>query len=239
MRCPLYREIVMCFSAKASFIASGTLTVMGLLCVYRAKKNKALLPFACTPLIFAIQQFCEGLVWIGLTKELTQYPFYTIGMYGFVFFAGIWWPSWSPFTLYILEHQYARKRILFITLIIGVFTSVVYLISLITQPLTVLIINHHLYYPTLSYPFNSVNSLAQSIETYLTAPYFIATIVPCFVIRISGMWLLGVVMGIGSLTGYVFYYPTTASTWCFFAAISSMLIYGIIYIQSQKSDKKN
>src|SRR5947207_8294564 len=100
----------MCFSAKASFIAAGSLSVIGLLSIRKASIiKKKLIPFASTPLIFAIQQASEGIVWITLTNDLPHY-FYTFGIYSFVFFAGIWWPLWLPITLYIIENKVIRKK---------------------------------------------------------------------------------------------------------------------------------
>src|ERR1041384_5110770 len=102
----------MCFSAKASFIAAGTLSIIGLLSISKAATNtKKLIPLASTPLLFALQQASEGLVWIALTTGLPSH-FYKIGMYNFVFFAGTWWPLWIPIVLYVLENDSVKKNLL-------------------------------------------------------------------------------------------------------------------------------
>ena len=73
----------MCFSAKASFIAAGTLSVIGLLSVKKAYSgNQKFLPFATTPLIFALQQTAEGCVWLALTSA--EAP--TVSAYLFIFY---------------------------------------------------------------------------------------------------------------------------------------------------------
>jgi hypothetical protein len=60
----------MCFSAEASFGLSVALLSGGVYCVKNAfSKNRLLLPVAIIPLLFAIQQFSEGWVWIGLRWE--------------------------------------------------------------------------------------------------------------------------------------------------------------------------
>src|SRR5690606_21230299 len=128
--------------AKASFIAAGTLSVIGLLSTHRAAPNKKLLPLAATPLLFGIQQALEGLVWISLNNKYNN-ALYTFSIYGFVFFAGAWWPVWVPYTLYLLEKYSIRKKLLFITLLIGSITSTLYLISFIIYPVTVVVADHH------------------------------------------------------------------------------------------------
>ena len=60
----------MCFSAEASFGITAILLPAGAYCVRSAlQKNRALLTLAIIPVVFAIQQFCEGLVWIGIDQN--------------------------------------------------------------------------------------------------------------------------------------------------------------------------
>jgi hypothetical protein len=57
----------MCFSAEASFSLSVVLVSAGVYCVKNTtSKNRLLLPVAFIPFFFAIQQFSEGWVWLGL-----------------------------------------------------------------------------------------------------------------------------------------------------------------------------
>ncbi|MGH8553728.1 MAG: DUF6629 family protein, partial [Methylococcales bacterium] len=61
----------MCFSAQASFLASGILTVGGIatLSQVRYPEQRA---FAFFPLIFALHQFIEGCLW--LTRSYPASP---------------------------------------------------------------------------------------------------------------------------------------------------------------------
>lgn len=218
----------MCFSAKASFIAAGALSAIGLLSVRKAAHNKKLLPLATTPLMFALQQAAEGLVWITLHNNTIPPYLHTASIYGFVFFAGAWWPTWVPISIYYLEKNPTRKKILFITSMIGIVTTLLYLISMLIYPVTVTAAEHHLYYPSLSYPFGSYNTITQYIDTTIPEMYLLATVMPFFLSTIPFMWIIGLVMGLACLTSQLFYPSATASVWCFFAAIASMLIYGIV-----------
>ena len=73
----------MCFSAPASFIASGGLAVLGGVSFVTAKKEDKIL--AAIPILFAIQQFCEGIQWIYLNSGSSS----LIAGYLFLFFAFI------------------------------------------------------------------------------------------------------------------------------------------------------
>lgn len=222
----------MCFSAKASFFAAGGLMLVGTLSIKKANHHKSLLPFAGTPLFFGVQQMCEGLVWLGLSHTIPL-EIYKIAAYSFVSFAGIWWPLWVPWTLYILENNKQRKKIMLTTIIIGTITSFIYLIGLITQQMEIIILNHHLYYSILSHPLKSTTLLSQYIENVKGYMYLYATVSPFFISSISHVWLIGIVMGGACLMSEVFYPTTVASTWCFFAAVASILMY-IIITQQKK-----
>ena len=137
----------MCFSAGASFTSAGILTILGILSIKKAPREYRL--FAMMPLFFAIQQYCEGIIWLimegfekatssgiftfplaiiaaplGLfAKALDLAHYYnaikTIAMYGFLFFALIIWPFWIPCSCLQFEHQKSRITLLHIFLFIG------------------------------------------------------------------------------------------------------------------------
>jgi hypothetical protein len=56
----------MCFSATASFGASVVLGTIGVATLTKVKE-RAQVPFAIIPIMFAVQQFTEGILWIGLS----------------------------------------------------------------------------------------------------------------------------------------------------------------------------
>ena len=62
----------MCFSASASFSAAALLLGIGALTLRSAlatRQPRALL-FAAIPILFAIQQLIEGVIWLTFTDEL-------------------------------------------------------------------------------------------------------------------------------------------------------------------------
>lgn len=220
----------MCFSANASFAAAGTLSVIGLLSVHAANtRNKKLIPLATIPLFFAVQQACEGIVWVTLNNGDTTSSAYLAGTVGFLFFASVWWPVWIPYTLLIAEKIRWRKIFLILTIPIGEIVAIMLVMSWILYTTGPQIIGHHIDYPVPNYPFGIANTcIAQTISWAISAMYCIATILPFFISSITCMWAVGVIASIGLIVAYIFYFIAFPSVWCFFEAISSIALYFVI-----------
>jgi Family of unknown function (DUF6629) len=60
----------MCFSATANFVGSGVLAAVGVITLTRVRHRRELL-FASLPTLFAVHQFTEGFVWLGLDGILS------------------------------------------------------------------------------------------------------------------------------------------------------------------------
>ena len=60
----------MCFSATANFVGSGVLGTVGIVTLTKVKHRRELL-FAALPALFAVHQFIEGFVWLGLDGILS------------------------------------------------------------------------------------------------------------------------------------------------------------------------
>ena len=59
----------MCFSANASFGAGVVLTIIGVAAIKKVQHPSQIL-FASIPLLFAVQQISEGILWITLLRLL-------------------------------------------------------------------------------------------------------------------------------------------------------------------------
>ena len=212
----------MCFSAQASFAAAAGIAILGSLALKKTK-SKTIIPFALIPLFFAFQQFLEGIVW--LTINTNQILLYHASMYGFLFFAGIFWPLWVPWSLYILETEQLRKKILRNTLIMGALSVTLSCISMFYTGVTAYVMDHHISYQAITHHYLTENWLIQAIETII---YAIATIIPFFVSSVPLTWFAGIAIATGFVVAHIFYYCAFASVWCFFAAIASGAIYYVI-----------
>ena len=84
----------MCFSATASFVTAGVIAVIGVVSLSRARDPRTL-PLATIPVVFAVQQGIEGLLWLNL-------PFAPDGSIStaltflYLFTAQVFWPVYAP-----------------------------------------------------------------------------------------------------------------------------------------------
>ena len=106
----------MCFTATASFSAGTVLVGLGILTL-KAARFKSELPFAAIPLLFAIQQFSEGLLWLTF---LHSAPLLNVVMtYVYSFFSHVLWPIFLPLSVLLIEPPGRRHLVLTVFLAIG------------------------------------------------------------------------------------------------------------------------
>ena len=212
----------MCFSAEASFIVSGTLSIIGISTIKQAQLKKDWF-IAIIPLIFALQQLTEGLLWVALQNpdsELAQTTHWLAGLYGI--FIGVIWPVFAPLAIYREEGDAQTKRVVASMLLAGVGLAAYTIIGMIQEPIVASIINHSIHY-------------AHQVEgqQFVLAMYLFATCAPFILSSRKLLNLTGMIITLGFFVAFFVYQQTFASVWCFFAAIASGLIY--FYINSQKA----
>lgn len=200
----------MCFSATASFTASATLGVIGVATLIKTKNKKDWL-LSSIPLIFAIQQFMEGWLWLSIQ----YWPAYTLNLtYIFLFFALFLWPMYVPFIILLLETNKIRKNILSIICLAGAIVGTLFYLNFLSAPQAAQVVNQCLFYPNqISYPdilkylyiliiiFSGLASSRKIIKLF------------CFLVFVS------------SIITYFFYAVHFTSVWCYFAAIISVIIF--------------
>ena len=115
----------MCFSATASFSAAAVLLPAGAASMYRAHKVDRRYFAICTlPLLFGVQQFMEGGVWIaggrGDSDLVNQFSL------AYMFFSWLAWPVWVPFSVYFLEPSNRRPIYLVLSIFGGMLGAIQY-----------------------------------------------------------------------------------------------------------------
>ena len=79
----------MCFSATASFTAGVVLLGVGVLTLRAARRPREL-PLAAIPMLFAIQQLTEGVIWLTFSREAPLPDTVMTDVYSF--FSHVLWP---------------------------------------------------------------------------------------------------------------------------------------------------
>ena len=223
----------MCFSATASFGASAILGTVGIIAGVKARTNPQRV-FATIPLIFAVQQLAEGLLWLSL-KNADIVSWQTSLTYIYLVFAMAVWPLWIPLTIRLLEKDAKRKKIMNALVTIGAVVTVIVILVLSLYPVQVMSplcltcpmsstpgVRDHLHY---EFTFPPV---AKSLITAFTVLYIMATIVTPFISSIRKMKWLGIVFLVSYLFAVIFYNDFVVSVWCFFAAMLSFVVLWII-----------
>jgi len=101
----------MCFSAAANFIGSGALAGIGVVTLTKVKHRRELL-FAMLPTLFAVHQFIEGFVWLGLDGILSPTVTHNMGA-AFMLYAQGLLPFLLPLSVFLFEpDSKCRKRML-------------------------------------------------------------------------------------------------------------------------------
>ncbi|MDC8444584.1 MAG: hypothetical protein LV471_01455 [Nitrosomonas sp.] len=201
----------MCFSAEASFLISGSLLVVGKAIIGKVKERNDY-PVALIPLVFATQQIIEGLLWVSLAHHNLFLQFWLGNLYGV--FVGIIWPLYAPLAIYFAETNDHRKKMIRLFAIAGFALSIYTVIALINQPVTVEIINQHIYYEHYVHAYPLIIPL-----------YLLVTCVPFIFSSFRNLRLTGYIITLGFVVAFSVYTVTFVSVWCFFAAIASTLIF--------------
>ena len=207
----------MCFSASASLGAGAVLGVIGVVSLTQSKKSSQI-AFASIPLLFSVQQFSEGALWLSLPNPADA-TLQHIATYVFLFFAQVVWPLLVPVSIVLLERENKYKTLLLVFAGAGAVVSVYLAYCLLTFPVQANIIGYHIAYAQ-DYP--------TTFKYIGRALYGIATIAPLFFSDVKRMWLLGLTILTSYLISWMFYDHYLLSVWCFFASVISIGVLLII-----------
>ncbi|KYG82376.1 DUF6629 family protein [Roseivirga echinicomitans] len=216
----------MCFSAGASFGASAVLATVGVVTLRKVQTPNQL-PFASIPILFAIQQFSEGMLWVALSNS-DYSAWQNISMYVFLTFAQVIWPLLVPLSIWMVEKREKEKRILLFLTGVGVIVASYLAYCIVAYPLHAQIVGYHISY-TLEFPYQLVQ-----ISGIL---YFISTVLSPFMSSQKRMKLLGVTILAAHFISKMFFSEFALSVWCFFAAGLSIIVLSVITLQSKDSQQ--
>ena len=123
----------MCFSATANFVGSGVLGAVGVVTMTRVKHRRELL-FAALPMLFAVHQFIEGFVWLGLGGILSPAVAHDMGA-AFMLYAQRLLPFLLPLSVLLFEPNARSRKRMLPFLVLGGGTTLYILWALTAFPL--------------------------------------------------------------------------------------------------------
>jgi Family of unknown function (DUF6629) len=201
----------MCFSAAANFVGSAVLGTIGIVTLTKVKHRRELL-FAALPTLFAVHQFIEGFVWLGLDGILSPAVTHDMGA-AFVLYAQGLLPFLLPLSVLLFEPDVKSRRRMLPFLVIGSATTLYILWALTAYPLQVYVKDNSIVYIN-----RGTNNTAVALL------YVIATCGSLFFSKVTDMVIFGAAnLGILLIVMAVKRYAFT-SVWCAYAAVASVII---------------
>jgi hypothetical protein len=134
----------MCFSATANFAGSAVLGTIGVATLAEVKHRRELL-LASMPCLFALHQFTEGFVWLGLNGKLSQTALHGVAA-AYVLYAQGLLPFLLPLSVLLIEPTRHRRQRMMLFLILGSALTLYILWGLMMDPLQVYAVGHSIVY---------------------------------------------------------------------------------------------
>jgi hypothetical protein len=200
-----------CFSATANFVGGGFLTAVGVVTLTRVKHRREML-FAALPVLFAIHQFIEGFVWLGLDGILSPTVTRNMGA-AFMLYAQGLLPLLLPLSVLLFEPGKKGRRRMLPFLVLGAGLTLYILWALTAYPFQVYVRGNSIVYIN-----QATNNLAVAIL------YVVATCGSLFFSEVRAMVLFGaanltILLVVMEVKRYAF-----TSLWCAYAAVASVII---------------
>jgi hypothetical protein len=212
----------MCFSATANFVGSGVLGAVGVVTLTKVKHRRELL-FATLPTLFAIHQFIEGFVWLGLDGIFSPAVAHDMGA-AFMLYAQGLLPFLLPLSVLLFEPDVKSRRRMLPFVVLGGTTALYILWALTAYPLQVYVKGNSIVY---------INQATNNTAVALL--YVIATCGSLFFSKIRMMVILGVANLAILLVVMEFKRYAFTSLWCAYAAVASVII--LAYFWRSSADR--
>jgi hypothetical protein len=211
-----------CFSAAANFVGSGVLGAIGVVTLTKVKHRRELL-FAALPTLFALHQFIEGFVWLGLDGVLRPVVAHDMGA-AFMLYAQGLLPFLLPLSVLLFEPDINSRRRMLPFVLLGAATTLYILWALTAYPLQVFVRANSIVY---------INQATNN--TAVAVFYVIATCGSLFFSKVRAMVIFGaanlaILLVVMAVKRYAF-----TSLWCAYAAVASVII--LIYFGRSSTDR--
>jgi hypothetical protein len=196
----------MCWSATADLVAGTAIGAVGVACAARVRSGRDL-PLATLPLLLGAHQIVESVVWASdggsgpatMVWAVIALPLLAV---------------WVPAGVLCAAPAGGRRR-LALPLAAGAATAAILTHGLATRPVTAEIRGH-----TVGYAFGLPHA------PLLVAGYLLATVGSLLLSVDRRLVVLGMLAAVGASASWTLWRSEFVSTWCAFAAVCSVVLYG-------------
>ena len=192
-------------------MGSGALAAVGVVTLTKVKHRRELL-FAALPTLFAVHQFIEGFVWLGLDGLLPPVVAHNMGA-AFVLYAQGLLPFVLPLSVLLFEPARKDRMRMMPFVMVGGATALYMLWGLTAYPLQVYVRGNSIVY---------INPATNN--TAVAVLYVIATCGSLFFSKVKAMVIFGAANLAILLTVMAFKRYAFTSLWCAYAAIASVIV---------------
>ena len=211
----------MCFSATASFSAGTVLLGLGVLTL-KSTRHPRELPFAAIPLLFAIQQLIEGVIWLTFQNDAALLNAVMTHVYSF--FSHFLWPAYLPVAVLMMEPKGRHRPALLAIVVMGVAVGAYLLYVLLAYPVVSRPTGQHMEYISPHFYAGVVMTL-----------YLLSTAISPMLSTHRLVKVFGYLALLSFSAVYYFYATWFISVWCFFAALLSVVIF--LHFAIQKAER--
>jgi hypothetical protein len=212
----------MCFSVEADVVAGLVVLPVGVLAL-REVRHRRELPFASLPLLFALHQLVEAVVWAGTEGDVSAHA-QRVAALLYLLVAMPLLPALVPVAVLLLEPRGSRARVApFVVL--GAVVSAYFAFVVVDGPIRVTAHAHGLAYAT-----------GLDHGDLWAVLYIAAVIGPSVLSGYPSIVAFGLVNLVGLSVVAISYQESFASLWCVWAALSSVLILVHLVLRRRMTD---
>ena len=200
------------YFAVLNFTLAGAIGLVGLLTFTKVSTPNEVI-FASLPLLFALHQFTEGFVWLGVGGHI-EHRALELAAGIFIYYAQGVLPFLVPLAIWLIEKDGYRKKLVGMLTLLGFGLAVYTMYGLATVPSTVSVVNNTLYYNN---PWTA--------NIYDAIIYILTTCGALMLSSSISVALFGVLNLIGLTVIFLLRPYGFTSLWCLYAAAISGLLY--------------
>lgn len=218
----------MCYSAQASFVTAATLAPIGGYCLNSSlRRHRNLWPIATIPIVFAIQQAMEGVIWTSLNHHDQARAEVAAKVY--LFFAICWWPFWGPLVAFVAASERAKKRLFLAWILLSLGWFFGFYLPMLSDARTHIqatVVRHSIHY---TYSDNVM--LGEGNRVPVTILYLLFTAGPLFMQEIGHRSRVPITVTLVSVLASAYFASHAyTSVWCISAALLSS--YCMVYFRN-------
>lgn len=203
-------------------MGSGVLGAVGVVTLTKVKHRRELL-FASLPVLFAVHQFIEGFVWLGLDGTLSPAVAHDMGA-AFMLYAQGLLPFVAPLSIMLFEPTRKSRRRMLPFVVIGGVTALYVLWALAAYPTQIYVRENSIVY---------TNQATSNLVVGVC--YLIATCASLFFSKIRMMVAFGVANVVILVIVLAIKQYAYTSVWCAYAAVASVII--LVYFWRSSADR--